>query len=156
MSDDDHPPKDHGAKQLSEAMKKAGLLNPVIRGDVFGGATNALKEHSERWARIMEPLKLKPPIVPDLSAWTRVQSELGSVLSGFVKQMEAFNFKRVSTLHCKTSTLQSSVCNSSPRRVGRSRRGAKGYVRHRRLCLLVYDRRRKANSRAAELRPVDA
>lgn len=95
MSDDDHPPKDHGAKQLSEAMKKAGLLNPVIRGDVFGGATNALKEHSERWARIMEPLKLKPPIVPDLSAWTRVQSELGNVLSGFVKQMEAFNFKRV-------------------------------------------------------------
>lgn len=56
---------------------------------------------------------------------------------------------------CKTSTLQSSACNSSPRRAGRSRRGCKGRLCHRWLCQLAYDRRRKANSRAAELRPVD-
>lgn len=95
MSDDGHPTKNQGLQQLSEAMRNAGLLNPVFRDNVFGGATNALKEHSERWARIMEPLKLKPPIIPDLSAWTKAQSELGNVFSDFVKRFEAFNFKRV-------------------------------------------------------------
>lgn len=99
MSDDDHPPKDHGAKQLSEALKKAGLLNPVIRDDVFGGATKVLREHSERWARIMEPLRIKPLIVPDLSAriaeWTKTQNALGNALSGVFKQVQAIDFKRI-------------------------------------------------------------
>jgi len=95
VSDDGHPTKNQGLQQLSEAMRNAGLLNPVFRDNVFGGATNALKEHSERWARIMEPFKLKPPIIPDLSAWTKAQSELGNVFSDFVKRFEAFNFKRV-------------------------------------------------------------
>lgn len=94
MGNDDNPRKDQALQQLSEAMQNAGLLNPVVRDNIFG-ATNMLKEHSERWARIMEPLKLNPPIIPDLSAWTKAQSELGSALSGFVKRFEAFNFKRV-------------------------------------------------------------
>lgn len=97
MSDDGHPPKNQGLQQLSEAMRNAGLLNPVFRDKVFGGATNALKEHSERWARIMEPLKLMPPIIPDLSAWTKAQNELGNVFSDFEKRFEAFNFKRVTS-----------------------------------------------------------
>ena len=99
MSDDGHPPKNQGLKQLSEAMKNAGLLNPVFRDDVFGGATKALKEHSERWARIMEPFKLKPLIAPDVSAriaeWTKTQNALGNALSGVFKQVQTIDFKRI-------------------------------------------------------------
>ncbi|MBN8819205.1 MAG: hypothetical protein J0I80_10880 [Sphingomonas sp.] len=99
VSDDGNRPKDHGLKQLSEAMKNAGLLNPVIRDDVFGGATKALRENSERWARIMEPFKLKPLIAPDVSAriaeWTKTQNALGNALSGVFKQVQAIDFKRI-------------------------------------------------------------
>ena len=99
MVSDNNPPKDQSAKRLSEAMKSAGLLNPVLRDDVLGGATKALKEHSERWARIMEPFRMKPLIVPDLSAsmseWTKTQNALGNALSGMVKQIQVFDFKRI-------------------------------------------------------------
>lgn len=99
VSDDGHPPKDHGLKQLSEAMKNAGLLNPVVRDDVLGGATKAIKEHSERWARIMESFRIKPLIVPDLSAriaeWTKTQNALGNALSAAFKQVQALDFQRI-------------------------------------------------------------
>jgi hypothetical protein len=82
-------------------MKKAGLLNPAIRDDVFGGASKVLREYSERWARIiMEPLRIKPLIVPDPSARiaerTKTQNALGNALSGVVKQAKAIiDFKRI-------------------------------------------------------------
>lgn len=99
MAGDNNTFNDNGVARLSQAMKDAGLLNPVIREDAFSGAIKAIREHGERWARIMEPLRVKPLVVPDLSArmaeWTRTQNALGNALSGIVKQMQALDFKHI-------------------------------------------------------------